>query len=118
MPKANDVATELHMLANHLAEGGDLEVKIPSIYLSYRYGGDKAKDEFLALAKLLPRPLKKHYGSHDLELKFETEALYVCVAIERDKVCRLVEPAKPAVYECEPVLSPEEEGALPSAGVD
>ena len=34
---------------------------------------------------------------------------------DRDAVCRIVEPAKPAVYECEPLLSVDEENEIGGA---
>jgi len=39
-------------------------------------------------------------------------ALRYNIEIPRNTVCELVEPAKPAVYRCEPLLSDEEEAAI------
>ena len=112
MQKAIDVAAELRNLADHIEKGGYTFIETPLIYFSYRYGGDDAKDSFIAFSKLLPRPIRKEYDSRDLTLKYETPAMRIYSTIERSKVCRVVEPAKDAVYECEPLLSADEESEL------
>lgn len=112
MPKASEVAAELRKLADGLERGGDTWVEQPAVFFSYMYGGDDAKDHFVAIAPLLPRPLKKEYDRDQLQLVYETPALRVRAYIERSKVCTLVEPARDAVYRCEPLLSGEEEAEL------
>jgi len=37
------------------------------------------------------------------------------VEVARNAVCRLVKPAQPAVYDCEPLLSQEEEESIGAA---
>lgn len=69
------------------------------------------KEEFVNAALLLPRPLVKGQDS-DREDKYtriyverETPALDVKVSVYKALTCVLVEPAKPAVYSCDPILS-------------
>ena len=71
-------------------------------------------NEFLDLAKVFQRPFDKGdgYDHQQYTLKHETDALEVYAAIDRSKVCTLVEEARPARYECVPILSLEEEAAL------
>lgn len=113
MPKANEVAAELRKLADALDRIGECEVSAPNVYFSYCFEGSAAKDDFLALAKILPRPLTKEYPAGDtMDLVYKTNAIRVRTYIERSKVCTLIEPSRKAVYRCEPLLSPEEEDAL------
>jgi hypothetical protein len=107
MAKAIDVANALRMLASHIEKGGDTEIVTPNIYFSTF----DQKDLFLAVAKLLPRPLVKLYGEGDyadLKLDYTTDDIYVTARIQRSVMCRLVEPAQPAKYECEPLLNVDE----------
>lgn len=95
------------MLADHIEKGGDAEIVKPSIYFTHF----DDKDAFLALAKLLPRPLVKLYdeGTYgDMKLDYKTDDIYVTARIQRSAICRLVEPAQPAKYECEPLLDVDE----------
>ena len=105
---AGQVATELRRLADALDKEPELAISRPSVYISYRYGGDTAKDMFIGIARILPRPLAKIYKDDELQLKYESPALNVQAYIERNKVCEIVEPARPAVYHCVPLLSDEE----------
>ena len=61
MPKANEVARELRMLADALDVNPMLEIVHPSIYFNH---GAK-KGTFVDLAKILPRPLRKRVGRDD-----------------------------------------------------
>jgi hypothetical protein len=109
---AKNLAAELRTLANSLERMGDTEVKTPFVYFSYNYCGDTAKDDFLALAKVLPRPLVKEYSDTEFILKLKTDSMRLQVSIERSKVCTLIEPAREAVYECLPLLSEEEDTSI------
>ena len=40
------------------------------------------------------------------------EVVYLRACIDRAQVCELIEPAKPAVYRCFPLLSDQEEAEL------
>jgi hypothetical protein len=113
MPKASEVAIELRKLADGLDTLGDTNVTDP--WISFYHTSSDAKDMFLALAKAFPRPFTKEYeegDNGDLVLKYKTPAAFIKASIRRTNVCRVVEPAKPAVYECEPLLSAEDHAAL------
>jgi hypothetical protein len=95
----------------------DLFVFRPTIYFNCKWEPeDTGKEAFLALAKILPRPIRKEPDSSDYILVHETDALRVHVSVERSKVCQLVEAARPAVYECTPLLSKLEEEELGGVG--
>lgn len=117
MTTAGAVAQELRKLADALDKEPELQVFRPEIDFLTKYNGERKKEVFLALARIFPRPLKKGAQSHDpdaLEISYATDAIRVCTAIRRTEVCRLIEPAKtiPAVYDCTPLLSEEEENQL------
>lgn len=117
MTTAGAVAIELRKLADALDKEPELEIFQPEIDFRTKYGGERKKEVFLSLARIFPRPLKKGAQSHDqeaLEIVYETSAIRVCTAIRRTEVCRLIEPARtiPAVYDCTPLLSEEEENQL------
>lgn len=107
MPKASEVASELRKLADSLDREPDAETG--RAWLDFFCHANKS--QFLTHAKTLPRPCEKIYDRSELKLRYESDALRVDVHVERDTVCRLVEPAREAVYECEPLLSEAEEDA-------
>ena len=112
--KASDVATELRKLADSIDGLGETEISRPFIYFSHSSGDDR-KERFIALAKVLPRPLKKTYGEGsypDLTLAYVGTHLRITASIPRSEVCEVLEPAKPAVYHCPSIFSQEEESAL------
>jgi|ERR1035437_253782 hypothetical protein len=113
MPTAGAVASELRRIADALDKEPGAEIEKVSLYFSHL----SHKDKFLTLARLLPRPLLKSYTSNndnegDLELRYDSAALSLNAYINRSAVCTVVEPAKPAVYKCEPLLSDAEEAAV------
>ena len=103
----------MRKLADALDVQPEQEAARPSVYFSCKYKDD-GKELFLGLAKLLPRPLKKSDGfdHSEMDLTYSSDALRIHASIERSKVCRLIEPAREAKFECEPLLSAEEEGLL------
>ena len=109
---ASAVASELRKLADALDVSPETEVVSPNIYFSCSYLGSKSKEVFLSLARLLPHPLKKEAKKDEMWIGYESDSLRVQAYIERSIICELVEPAKPAVYRCEPLLSDDEEAAL------
>ena len=120
MPKASEVATELRKLADALDREPEQELIRPDLDFNCKYVGDADKPTFLALARILPRPLAKGVCAYDadgMQLTYTSPALIVTTEIKRSKVCRLIEPERtiPAKYECEPLLSPEEDAALTEA---
>ena len=109
-PKASQVVTELRKLADGLDTLGDQTV--PEIFIRY-WASSEEKEDFLALAKVFPRPFQKEFDTLWLRLRYETGAgVHIQANIPRSAVCRIVEPAREAVYECEPVLSAQEESTL------
>lgn len=117
MPTANQVATELRKLADSL--DAQPETQIISPYIGF-YGSDK--DLFLATARLLPRPITKRISDPNssyptLNLESKSDAVTIVCSAPQSLTCQLVEPAKPAKYRCDPILSSEEEDSI-EADVD
>ncbi len=112
MPTANAIATELRRIADFLDKTPDAEVS--SARLSFYHNLSRTKEEFINLVKVFPRPFVKGDGyRHDeVTLEHESDTVTVYASIDRSQVCTLVEPARPARYECIPLLSLEEENAL------
>jgi hypothetical protein len=115
MPKANEVAIELRKLADSLDREPEAEITKPYVHFSHYSKNDK--DSFLAVARLLPHPLKKTYPKNDNEfssvvVSYESNALYVSDSIVRTAICTLVTPAQPAKYDCELTLLDHEDAAL------
>ena len=112
MPKANAIATRLREIADFLDKTPDAELTKPS--LSFYHGYGDTKEQFVNLAKVFPRPFEKGDGySHDqITLSHDGEAVSAYASIDRSRVCTLIEPARPARYDCVPLLSLEEDNAL------
>ena len=109
MTTAGAVATELRRIADALDKEPEAEITIPSVWF-WSYGH---KESFLNLMRLMPRPFEKEYKDSNLIVtKSDLTAIHFQARVDRSAVCTLVEPAKPAVYKCEPLLSDEEETAL------
>lgn len=117
MPKAKEVAAELMSLASKLEAAGEMEV--PYAFMVFHFYTEN-KDSFVAFAKdIMPRPYKKEYESmtysNDIRLKYAAhnennqEVISLWAKIDRKSICRLVKPAQPAVYDCDPIFSQEEE---------
>lgn len=115
MPKASEVAAELRKLADCLDKGPDLEVLRPWVYFQA-----SNKESFSATVKLMPKPLiKKVREADDKWQKLVIAHVSTCidleVVIDLVKTCKIVTPAIPAVYDCEPVLSVEEDAEFMEA---
>ena len=111
MPLAHEVATELRKFADSLDRVPDAEVSRPFMNFGRDYLAND-KERFLSIARFMPRPIKKEYTDRELKLNYESPALYIFANIDRADVCELVEPAKPAVYRCDPILSDDEVESL------
>jgi hypothetical protein len=109
--KAGLAAAELRKLADALDKEPELEVPQPSINF-YCWFTPKAKQYFLDLARVLPRPLAKVYRDDSIQIEYNADALSVYAMIERNALCVLKSPAIPAQWECEPVLSQAQEDSL------
>ena len=107
---AGQVATELRKLADALDKAPDTEVEKPmvSFYCNSYSAKDKGKSVFQNVVKLLPRPLVKNPNDRTFEVEYKNDAIWVRAQIDREAVCEIIEPARPAVYHCVPLLSDEE----------
>jgi len=110
------VAAELRRVADALDH--DPMAVIPTAMLTF-YGNDygaedKGKAAFLNIARLLPRPIsKERFTECDFAVGAGSDgALWYRATISRSAICTIVEPARPAVYHCEPILSDAEEEAI------
>lgn len=63
------------------------------------------------------KPCTKTFTETQIKLTANFGAVQVQVEIPRQKVCELVEPAKPAVYRCDPLLSADEEAEIAGAAM-
>lgn len=109
---AHEVATELRKLADSLDKQPEAVVR--KAWVSFYCD---RKDEFLNTARLLPRPVKKSENHPErpysrIKLEYMSDAMDAYASIEKSKTCELIEPAKPAVYRCAPILSDEEESGV------
>lgn len=66
------------------------------------------KEHFLAAVKAL-KPGIKEYKNGDLGFNVTHSDVDIVLSIPRERVCTLVTPA---VYDCEPLLTPEEDASL------
>jgi len=107
MTTAKEVALELRRIADSLEREPETEIKAPLVYFPQSYSVD-AKSHFLNIARLMPRPYEKTYRERELEIGYGTEAIKVYATVDRDRVCTVITPAVPAVYDCEPLLSETE----------
>ena len=115
MTTLHDLAAELEKLAAHFRTQESFSISgTPMLHL----GSCHSRETFIALAKALPRPMRKRDGIGSTErfpeiaVEYVTEDIHVYASAERDVLCRLIEPARPAKYECEPLLSAEEEAQI------
>lgn len=116
MTTAGAVAIELRRVADALDKEPEAPFEQPmvSFYCNRYLEADKGKAVFLNVVRLLPKPLTKKPSDTVMELEYQTDAIRLRAQIDRSVVCTVVEPAKPAVYRCEPLLSLEEEPSLAS----
>ena len=113
--KAIDAVENLKKLADLLEKhpGANIHMASATVWFA-------EKNSFLSVARDFPRPFRKGYtgGSFpDLDLDYGTlnEDGEITLRIPQAGICRLVEPAKPARYECDPILSADEEAQLEGA---
>jgi hypothetical protein len=109
MTTAIQVAQELRKLADALEKGGETEIIQAFVCFSH---WDSQKQQFLDLAKLMPRPFAKKFDDDEIRLVHGNAAMDLWVKAPRSLACRIVEPAREAVYECEPLLSEAEEAEV------
>lgn len=107
---SHEYARRLQEVSQTLLSRPDFDTKSngPHFFLSYW-----EKEEFLAAVKALGTGTKEFTTGSYPEVVFKPKDMpEVHVSIARDKVCRIVTPAIPAEYDCEPFLSPEEEASI------
>lgn len=86
--------------------------QIPAHYdYSFNYFRFDNKDEFVAAVKALG-PGKKVFSDDNIEFKIQEPHVSIIVEAPRKLLCRLIRPAE---YECDPLLSPDEEKQLGGA---
>lgn len=100
----HDWARQLHETAEFLLSRPEVEIgrSLPVSYLSFY--GDKVP--FLAVVRAT-LPGKKEIDQWNVN--FHPKGVRLQININRDAVCRKVQDVK---YECEPLLSQEEEGQM------
>lgn len=106
-PSASAIASELRNVADALEKGGD--TKIPKANLWWYFD---TKEELTALVRLLPHPLTKRIDNPPyprLIVERKHPLVDVDVRGPQSVTCTLVEPARPAKYRCDPILSEIEE---------
>ena len=113
MPTAAAIATELRKLADVFDHSADKQVIRPE-FVFYCFSNKQA---LIDAVSIMPRPLKKEWpdgdGQYDsVNVGFENEAIKVRAQAWRSAVCKVVKPARAAQYECEPLLSEQEESAI------
>ena len=111
MPTAHEVAIELRKLADALDVEPETDLSHPSIYFSCSYSATP-KEHFLGIARLMPRPFKKNPSETEYRIEHMDAGLNVMAYVNCEQVCTLIEPAKPAVYDCPPLLSEAEEAGI------
>ena len=79
------------------------------IHLRLQYFSDK--DRFLRAARAIGSGTKTVNDSAG-EYKFTAAFGPLTIVADRTAVCRIVKPAQPAEYECEPLLEQEEEAGI------
>lgn len=112
MPLAKEVAAELRKLADALDKYPDTVIPTADVYLRA-----ESKDVFTDSVRILPRPLKKELTDTGqswarIRVKHGNTAMRIDCSVPQSLCCILVEPAKPAVYKCPPILSPDEDANL------
>jgi hypothetical protein len=115
MPLASEVAQSFRELAGRLDAQPDIDIPQPTIWLRFY-----EKNQLTCVVHLLPRPLKKSIfrpesAYPDLHIEYNSDPLRIVASIPQSASCTLIEPARPARYACEPILSPDEEAAITEA---
>lgn len=112
MPKAHEIAIELRKVIDALEANPEVDHQKPFLWFYC-----DTKESFISAASIVPRPFQKKEDTPGLKysrihLEHNTPSLQVDVSVYKSLTCELVEPAKPAVYRCDPILSTLEEAQL------
>jgi hypothetical protein len=122
MTTAGQIAQELRRIADAFDKEPETVMEKPmlSFHCNNYSAANKGKAAFLAAVRLLPKPLKKEPSDTSYEVGYgrmdSKVAVWSRAVIDRASVCTLIEPAKPAVYDCPSLLSVEEETGLVETG--
>jgi len=116
MTTTHEIASDLRKLADALEQATDKTVISPKL----SFGAGSNREQFLGAVAVMPHPFDKVIPSTSNEydivrLEHKMSSLIVETWAFRTAACRIVEPARPAVYDCEPLLSAIEEEALSAA---
>jgi hypothetical protein len=119
MPKASEIAIELRKMADALDTEPDAQMVRP--FLSWHHYSGSEKASFISIAKMMPRPFRKVVDTLTtnpvLDIQYSSSAITIYAQIPQSLTCKLIEPAKAAVYECDPILSALEEAQLEGSDV-
>lgn len=112
MPKAHEIATDLRKMADALDLKPNAEHQKAWLWFYC-----DTKEQFLSAATVVPRPLCKRedtpgYPHSRIYLEHNTPNLQIDASVAKSLTCELVEPAKPAIYRCDPIISALEEAQL------
>lgn len=113
---AGMVASELRKLADGLDKEPDAEIA-SQVHLFFHCS---SKSEFLSVVRAMPRPLKKSIDDEGKScaarnIEYDSPALWINTRAPLSLTCTLIQPARPAVYECQALLSADEEAQLEAA---
>ena len=110
MTTAGQIAIELRKLADALEREPEASIDAPIV--SWYYWGESQKDAFKATTRGMSKPLEKSINSGDLKVEYKSDAITIRTTIPQSVSCTLLEPAKPAKYRCDPILSDGEAETL------
>ena len=102
--EAYKLADTLEKMAEYYRGLGDTQVNVLSIYV---YQHDKAS--FVECVRTMPRPLSKEHKNDEYHVYYKAPGVVMDVYAPRSSVCTVLVPASEAVYECESLLSADEE---------
>jgi hypothetical protein len=114
MPSGKEIACELRQIADHYEGLADVELIRPRLEFNCLSSG---KDKFIIAAKNVPRPSAKDYGKEGdpyafIRVNHAGNHIDVQAFAMRSDICKIIKPAQPAEYDCEPILSIEEQAEI------
>ncbi|HLW51247.1 MAG TPA: hypothetical protein VKW06_00260 [Candidatus Angelobacter sp.] len=111
LPTSHDLARALQQTAEWLLSRPSFQIEERFDAMTWQSINFSQKDKFLAAVRAIGTG-KKAFRPHEVEVKAEIPGGRIYLKAPRDLVCRLIRPAE---YECDPFLSPEEEKQLGGA---
>lgn len=103
MSTTHDLAKQLQETAKYLLKKPKIEIgDLPRTFLSFW----SAKETFLALVRATVPGTKE---VSDYNVYFRPRDVAITLSVDRSSVCRKVQDVK---WECEPLLSPEEDAEM------